>query len=180
MKTTLSLLLLASLALAPQLASAYSSAPAGDPARGFRDTETKTVVKVDDETGYDDAISKGHALFYENGSGPGELYTVSRNYSGTYNTAAASLVSACIASKDVATGDLAGFPCVTKGFVDYALYSQGVGSSIAVGTYMCISDLATSKGRLVGCGSGVTSPFIALEAKGESTSGTLKIAIDSK
>jgi len=162
-------------------AYAYNSAPSGDVGQGFRDVEYKTVKKVDGVTGYDDAVSKGHGLFYEDGAGsPDGLYKVSRNYSGTPNTAAASLVSACIAAKDVATGDVGGFPCVTKGYVDYAIYTVATGNAIGIGTYMCVNDAATARGYLVGCGSGITSPFVALEAKAENTSGTIKISVNSR
>lgn len=167
--------------LTSSLAFAYQSAPAGDPNLGFRDVETKSVIKVDGVAAYEDAISKGMGLFYEDGTGsPAGLYKVSRNYSGTYNTAAASLVTACIAARDVATGDVAGFPCVTKGYVDYALYTVATGNAIAIGTYLCVDDLATARGKLVGCGSGITSPFVALEAKGENTSGTIKVKVNSQ
>jgi hypothetical protein len=170
---------LAGLVLATN-AMAFSSAPSGDPVLGFRDVETATVIKVDSVTGYDDAVSKGHALFFEDGvGGLSGLYQVSRNYSGTYNTALASKLSACIATKDVATGDVAGFPCAVKGYVDYALYSvAGIYDPISVGSYLCISDQATALGRLVGCASGVTSPFIALEAK-TTGSGSIKVRIVS-
>lgn len=163
-------------------AFAYSSAPAGDPVLGFRDIETKTVVKSE-TAGYSDAISKGHAVFYEDGSGiPDGLYTVSRDYSGTYNTSVASLTAhACIASKAVATGDQGGFPCVTKGYVDYALYSVASASTpIQAGNYLCITDAATAKGRLVSCASGVVSQFVALEAKTSVADGTIKIAVQAR
>ena len=173
--------LLAGLVVAAN-AFAYSSGDAGDPNLTFRDVETKSVVKVDSVTGYDAAISKGHALFYEDGSGGlSGLYLVSRNYSGTYNTALASKVSACIASKDIATGNLAAFPCVTKGYVDYALYNTETNCPIVKGDYLCISDLSTSLGRLVPCASGITSPFVALEDKsGSGGAGTIKISVQSK
>lgn len=161
-------------------AFAYSSGPAGDPVQGFRDVETKTVVKSA-TAGYSDAISKGHAVFYENAAITG-LYTVSREYSGTYNTALATrLNEACIAAKDVATGDVGGFPCVVKGYVDYALYSvDTVNTPINAGDYLCISDAATSKGRLVGCASGITSKFIALEAKAAVADGSIKVKVSER
>lgn len=161
-------------------AFAYSSGTSGDPAQGFRDFETKTVVKSATD-GYSAAISKGHALFYEDGSGiPTGLYTVSREYSGTYNTALATRsAEACIAAKDVATGDTAGFPCVVRGYVDYAIYSAvTLYAPIAVGDYLCISDQDTVKGYLVKCGSGVTSKFVALEAKSTTGTGTIKVKIN--
>lgn len=162
-------------------ALAYTSAPSGDPNNGFRDVEYATVVKVDSVTGYDAAISKGHALFYEDGSGGlSGLYQVSRAYSGTQNTALASRVSACIAAKDVATGDLGGFPCVTKGYVDYAKYAAVTfHAPITKGGYLCISNSATSLGFLVPCASGVTSPFIALEDKSSTGTGTMKVRVVS-
>lgn len=163
-------------------ALAYVSAPSGDPVLGFRDVETKTVVKSE-TAAYSDAISKGHAVFYEDGSGiPAGLYTVSREFSGTYNTQASVLsAQACIAAKDVATGDVAGFPCVTKGYVDYALYSvASVNTPILKGTYLCITDAATAKGRLVPCASNVVSQFIALEDKSSVADGTIKVRVDAQ
>lgn len=163
-------------------AYAYTSAPSGDPVLGFRDTEYRTVVKVDSVTGYDDAITKGMGVFFED-DGAGTItsgYKVSINYSGTYNTALASRLSACIAARNVATGDLGGFPCVVKGYVDYALYSAVASfAPIAKGDYLCISDEATVMGRLVKCGSGVTSPYISLEDKTSTATGTIKIQVVS-
>lgn len=160
-------------------ALAYVSAPSGDPVNsGFVDVEFKTVVKSTTD-GFSDAISKGHALFYETAALTG-LYTVSRDYSGTVNTALATrLNEACIAARDVATGDVGTFPCVTKGYVDYALYSAvATFGNIVQGDYLCISDAATSKGRLVPCASGVTSKFIALETKSSTGDGTIKIKVN--
>lgn len=173
------ILALAALYTAP--AHAYSSAPAGDPVLGFRDVETKTAVLAT-ATGYNDAVTKGMGLFYEDGTGDlTGLYKVSTNYSGTYNTAAASVVTACIAARNVATADnSAEFPCVTKGYVDYALYTVATGNAIAIGTYLCVDDLSTAHGKLVGCGSGITSPFVSLEAKAENTSGTIKVRVNSQ
>lgn len=161
-------------------AFAYSSGEAGQPNLGFRDVETKTVVKSE-TAGYSDAISKGHAVFYENAALTG-LYTVSRDYSGTYNTALATrLNEACIATKDVATGDVGGFPCVVKGYVDYALYSvASVSTPITAGDYLCITDAATAKGRLVPCDTNVTSKFIALESKAAVADGTIKVKVGEK
>ena len=179
MKTKFALLLGLTLAVN---AHAFVSAPSGDPVNsGFRDAEFMSAVKVDGVTGYQDAISKGHAVFFEDGAGtPGDGYKVSRNYSGTYNTALASKLTACIAARDVASGDLGAFPCVTKGYVDYALYSTVASfAEIIVGSYLCVSNLSTSLGRLVVCGSGITSPFIALEAKTGTASGTIKIRVVS-
>lgn len=171
-------LLLAGLLLAAVPAFAYVSAPSGDPVLGFRDVETKTVV-LSDESGYNDAVTKGHGLFYEDGSGGvAGLYEVSRNYSGTYNTAAASAHTACIAAKSVATGDSGVFPCVTKGYVDYAIYDAT--AAIAVGDYLCVSDLASVRGKLVACGSGVTSPFVALEAKASGSGTDLKVKVNAQ
>jgi hypothetical protein len=177
MKTTLIL----ALALFALKANAYTSAPSGDPNLGFRDVEYMTVEKVDSVTGYDDAITKGQGVFFEDGAGsPADQYHVSRIYSGTYNTAAAVKVTACIAARNVATGDTGGFPCVVKGYVDFAKYIQGHGAAIAIGTYLCVDDLTTAPpGTLVGCASGVSSQFIALEAKSEDTSGTIKVRVVS-
>lgn len=178
MKNTF-LVLIAGLVLAAN-AFAYSSAPAGDPNLGYADVEYKSVVKVDGVTGYEDAISKGHGVFYEDGTGGlSGLYKVSRNYSGTYNTALASKVSACIAARDVASGDTGAFGCVTKGYLDYAKYVSVTNMPITKGDYLCISNLATSLGLLVPCNTGITSPFVALESKGAGT-GTIKIAVQAR
>lgn len=179
MKSTfLSISLVAILALSTLRAEAYNSAVSGDPGQGFVDVETKVAVKSA-TAGYSDAISKGHAVFYENAALTG-LYTVSRDYSGTYNTALATrLNEACIASKDVATGDVGGFPCVVRGYVDYAIYSAEPGTYITAGDYLCISDVSTSKGHLVKCGSGITSKFIAIEDKVATVSGgTMKVKVN--
>lgn len=161
-------------------ARAFSSAESGDVNQGFVDAETRSVKKATAD-GYSDAISKGMALFFEDGSGGVTgLKTVSRVYSGTDNTALATrLAEACIASRDVATGDEGSFACVNRGYVDYAYYAAVTfHAPITKGGYLCISDAATSKGYLVPCASGVTSKFIALEDK--STTGTgsnLKVKI---
>lgn len=177
MKLFLSLLGIAVFAASAQ---AYVSMSGNDPNLGYYDVETKVVVKSEDAT-YSDAISKGMALYYQDTSLTG-LYKVSRYYSGTQNTALASKHFACIAAKDVATGDVGGFPCVTKGYVDYAYYASvaSPGAPIAVGDYLCVSTAATSKGYLVPCGSGVTSPFIALEAKTATGTGTMKISVQGR
>lgn len=160
-------------------AFAYSSGVSGDPGQGFNDVETKVATKSV-TAGYSDAISKGNGLFYEVADLDG--HTVSRDYSGTYNTALATRAhQACIATKDVATGDVAGFPCVTKGYVDYALYSVATAlTPITEGDYLCITDAATAKGKFVTCGSGITSDFIALESKAAVADGTIKVMVKSK
>lgn len=179
MKTTLTFILAMVLPLA---AHAYESGLSGDPNLGFRDAELQTMVKVDGVAGYQDAITKGMGIFYEDGTGdPSSGYKGSINYSGTYNTALAQKLTACIAARSVASGDLGGFPCVSNGYVDYALYSAvaSPGAPIAIGDYLCVSNLATSLGRLVKCGSGIISPFIALEAKTATASGAIKIRVVS-
>lgn len=159
-------------------AYAYVSAPSGDPALGFRDVETKTVTLADD-AGYNDAVSKGMGLFYEDGAGSLEgMYEVSRNFSGTYNTAAATLATACIAAKDFASADQGSFPCVTKGYLDYGVYDAT--APIAKGDYLCVSDLASVRGKLVACGSGITSPFQALEAKASGSGSNLKVKVNAQ
>ena len=49
-------------------ARAFSSAESGDVNQGFVDAETRSVKKATAD-GYSDAISKGMALFFEDGSG---------------------------------------------------------------------------------------------------------------
>lgn len=178
---TFAFVLLAALALTGK-AMAFYSGQSGDPNLGFRDVEFGTVEKTDSQAGYDDAITKGMGVFFEDGvNGASGGYKVSINYSGTYNTATASLVTACIAARNVATGDTGGFPCVVKGYIDYALYSKATGMGIAVGGYLCVSNQATAKGRLIPCGSSVTSPFVALEKKDDTAAntGSIKIRIVS-
>lgn len=180
-------LLFALLAAFAVPAHAYEDGGTGDPTLGFRDNETKTVVKLDSVAGYDDAISKGSALFYEDGTGAlgaSFLYKVSRNYSGTYGTVLASRYHACIATKNVATGVLSGFPCVVGGYVDYALFSKSTGQAISIGDALCVSNLATSRGTLVLCPTAVTTgQFVSLENKNDAnpnTGGVLKVRVSSK
>jgi len=82
---------------------------------------------------------KGHALYYSENELTG-LYKVTRAYSGTGSDAASAKQIACIAARAVATGDAAAFPCVTKGYVDYAYYDATGG--IAVGGYLCVGSAA--------------------------------------
>ncbi len=163
-------------------AFAYSSAESGDVGQGFRDYETKTVVKSVTAL-YSDAITKGDVLFYSDASGElAGLYTVSKYFGGTPNAALATRTyEACVAKKDVATGDVGGFPCVVKGYVAEAAYDVvATATQIAVGDYLCISNAATAKGKLVACASGVTSKFIALEAKAATAQGFIKVKVDEK
>lgn len=174
------LVLTLALALFSANAHAYLSASGNDPANGSYDTETKVAVKSEAST-YSDAISKGHALYYSESELTG-LYKVSRYYAAASGeTATAAKWIACIAARDVATGDVAGFPCATKGYVDYALYSAVASfAPIQLGSYLCVGNSDTVRGRLVVCGSGVTSPIVALEAKTSTGSGTIKVSIQSK
>jgi hypothetical protein len=170
-------LLLAALVLLPINAKAYVSASGNDPRVGGYDVESKSVLKSEVAT-YSDAVSKGHALFYADTELAG-AYIVSRYYSGTYNTAAANNLSACIASRDVATGDVAIFGCQTKGYVDYARYDATI--AITIGDFLCIGTAASVKGVLVTCAANIRSPFVALETKAPGTSGTdLDVLIQSK
>lgn len=157
-------------------AYAYYSAQGNDPTLGNYDTEYKVAVKSETDT-YSDAISKGHGLYYSENELTG-LYKVSRYYSGAGNTQASAAVQACVAARNVATGDVAGFPCVTKGYVDYARYDAT--SPIAKGEYLCVGTAATVRGVFVDCASGVISPFVALEAKTSGTGSDLKISVQSK
>lgn len=169
-------LLLAAIVLLPINAKAYVSASGNDPRVGGYDVESKSVLKSVVAT-YSDAISKGHALFYADTEVAGS-YIVSRYYSGTYNTAKASNLSACIASRDVATGDVAIFGCQTRGYVDYARYDAT--GSIAVGDFLCIGTAASVKGVLVPCAANIRSPFVALEAVQSGTGSDLDVLIQSK
>lgn len=158
-------------------ALAYLSANGNDPNLGSYDAETKVAVKSETAT-YSDAISKGHALYYSENELTG-LYTVSRYYSGTANAAGAVAYQACIAGRDVATGDVAGFPCVTRGYVDYALYDSRVGAEVTKGGYLCIGTAATVKGKLIACAANVVSRFISLETKSAGSGSDLKVRVQS-
>lgn len=157
-------------------ALAYVSASGNDPRVGGVDVEYKSAVKSETAL-YSDAISKGHALFYDENSFA-SAYLVSRYYSGTYNTQATSNLQACIASRDVASGDLQTFGCVTKGYVDYARYDAT--APWLKGTYLCIGTAASVKGVLVGCASGVTSQFVALEDKASGSGSDLKVLVQGR
>jgi hypothetical protein len=157
-------------------ALAYLSANGNDPTLGSYDAETKVAVKSAVAT-YSDAISKGHALYYSEDELTG-LYKVSRYYSGTANAAGAKAYQACIAGRDVATGDVAGFPCVTRGYVDYAKYDAT--AVIAEGGYLCIGTAASVKGVLIACDSNVTSNFRSLEVKSSGSGSDLKVRVISE
>lgn len=160
----------------PIQAQAYVSASGNDPRVGGYDVESKSVLKSEVAT-YSDAISQGHALFYADTELTG-AYVVSRYYSGTYNTAAANNLSACIAQRDVATGDVSIFGCATKGYVNYARYDATL--AIGVGDFLCIGNAATVKGVLVACAANIRSPFVALEAKASGTGSDLDVLIQSR
>lgn len=175
------LVLAVTLALSCGNALAYYSAFGNDPTLGNYDYEYKVAVKSETAS-YSDAITKGHGLYYTEGELTG-LYKVSRFYNAASGeTATASKWVACIAARDVATGDVAGFPCVTKGYIDYALYDAvaSPGAPISVGSYLCVGTDASVKGRLIACAANVTSPIIALEAKASTGTGTIKVMVDSK
>jgi len=161
-------------------AHAYLSASANDPSAGSYDTETKVAVKSALAT-FSDAIEKGHALFYSEDELTG-LYKVSRYHSlASGETAAAAKFIACIAARNVATGDTAGFPCATRGYVDYAKYKAvETVEAIALGGYLCVGTTASAKGVLIPCAANVVSPIVALEAKTATGSGTIKVMINSK
>lgn len=167
--------------LLPAVAMAYVSNQGTDPAAGNYESEYKTAQKSTTAL-YSDAVSRGHGLFYDENDYTG-LYKVSRYDSQTQFAAASAKRHACIASKDVATGDTGYFPCVTRGYVDYARYiagtAQGGGNvPIAAGDYLCIGTAATNKGSLLPCNANVVSPFVALEAKTSGTTG-LKVLVKS-
>lgn len=155
-------------------ASAYVSLQGNDPNLGSYDVEYKSAVKSETAL-YSDEISKGHGLYYDLNSYTG-LYKVSRYSTATANAAAGSKFIACIAGRAVATGDVAAFPCMTRGYVDYAKYDAT--SPIAVGGYLCVGTAASVKGVLIGCDSGVTSGIVSLEAKSSGTGSDLKVKLD--
>lgn len=169
-------LVLLTVFLASANALAYVSSQGNDPNLGSYDYEYKSAVKSETAL-YSDAISKGHALYYSESELTG-LYKVSRYYSGDAMGAAAAVNSACIAGRAVATGDTAAFPCVTRGYVDYAYYDAT--NPITSGAYLCIGTAATVKGKLIACGASVTSKIIALEAKASGSGSDLKVKIRSE
>lgn len=157
-------------------ANAYYSAQGNDPALGSYDTEYK-VAKLSETATYSDAISRGHALYYSENELTG-LYVVSRYYSGTDNAATAVPFQACIAARAVATGDVGGFQCATKGYVDYAIYDAT--APVLKGGYLCVGTAATVKGKLIACNSNVVSKFISLEQKLSGSGSDLKVRILSE
>lgn len=163
------------LALAASNAHAYTSASGNDPTAGSYDAEVKVAVKSEAAL-YSDNILKGQALHYSENELTG-LYKVSKYYSGTSNATTAVPYQACIARRDVATGDVAGFPCVVRGYVDYAYYDAT--APIFAGNYLCIGTAASVKGALIDCNTSVTSRFIALENKLTGSGTNLKVRITS-
>ena len=155
-------------------ALAYVSSEGNDPNLGNYDAEYKSAVKSETAL-YSDAISKGHGLYYDLNSYTG-LYKVSRYRTATANAAAGVLFHACIAGRGVATGDTAAFPCVVRGYVDYARYDAT--SPIAVGGYLCIGTAASVKGVLIGCAANVTSGIVSLEAKSSGSGSDLKVKLN--
>jgi len=160
-------------ALVSTSAFAYVSPQGTDPNLGNYESEYKSAVKSETAS-YSDAISKGHGLYYDLNSYTG-LYKVSRYSTATANAATGVLFHACIAGRAVATGDVAAFPCVVRGYVDYARYDAT--SPIAIGGYLCIGTAATNKGVLIGCDSGVTSGIVSLETKASGTGSDLKVKL---
>lgn len=175
------LALLVALAL-PLNALAYVSNQGTDPGVGGYEQEYKSVTKSTTAS-YSDAITKGHAVFYDENDYTG-LYKVSRYNSQTQFGAASAKYHACITTRDVATGDTSLFPCVTRGYVEYVQFIAGDSASgnnvkITAGDYLCIGTGATNKGKLLPCNSSVISPFLALETK--TSSGTsLKVRVRSE
>jgi len=157
-------------------AHAYLSASGNDPSSGSYDTETKVAVKSEVAL-YSDAIAVGQGLYYSETELTG-LYKVSRFYSGTGFDAASAKQVACIAARAVATGDTAGFPCVTRGYVANAIYDAA--APILVGNYLCVGTAASVKGKLISCGASVVSPFVALEAKASGSGTDLEVSVESK
>lgn len=155
-------------------AFAYTSAQGTDPNLGNYEVETMSAVKSETAL-YSDAISKGHALYFDLNSYTG-LYKVSRYSTATANAAAGVKFHACIAGRGVATGDTAAFPCAVRGYVDYARYDAT--SPIAVGGYLCIGTAASVKGVLIGCDSGVTSGIVSLETKASGSGSDLKVKLN--
>lgn len=157
----------------PLSAFGYVSNQGTDPDVGGYEAEYKSAKKST-VSGYSDAVSKGHGLYYDDGQLTG-LYHVSRHFTlAAGNLSTAARFAACIAARDVATGDTQSFPCVTRGYVDYALYDAT--SPIAQGNFLCIGTAATVQGVFINCNLGQTSKFVALEAKTSGT-GTIKLKV---
>lgn len=157
-------------------AHAYTSASGNDPNLGNYDVESKVVVKSE-AAGFSDAITQGHALYYSEDELTG-LYKVSRSFTGTANAATAVPYQACIAGRDVATGDVAGFPCYTRGYVSGVAYDAT--AAIAEGGYLCVGNASTNKGKLLACNTSVVSKFVALEAKASGSGTDLKVRVLSE
>lgn len=171
------LYLIAALALIVGVdAQAYTSPSSVDFAVGGVEVEARAAVKSSTDL-YSDAITKGHGLYYSENELTG-AYKVSRYSAEVANSAAAAKLIACIAGRDVATGDTASFPCVTRGYVDYAKYDAT--AAIAKGGYLCIGTAASVKGVLLACDTNVVSPIMALEAKASGAGSDLKVLVQSR
>lgn len=156
-------------------AHAYNAGGVGDPTLGQFDAMTKVAVKSA-VASYSDAITKGHGLYLDENDYTG-AYTVSRYSSlvtASVPTAAQQVQFSCIAARDVATGDTAGFPCVVRGYVDYAIYDAT--APILKLNYLCVGTAASIKGKFVSCPSG-TSNVIALEQKMSGSGVNLKVLV---
>jgi hypothetical protein len=159
----------------PAAAFAYTSHQGTDPRLGNFEYEVKTAQKSS-TADYNAALAKGSALFYSTATGElAGLYKVSAHTASGATTATALPYQACIATRAVATADTSLFPCVTRGYVDYALYSAAV-DAIVAGDYLC----PNGSGVLVKCTAGVVSRFIALEAKSSGTGSNLKVRVRSE
>lgn len=168
-------------------AKAYNTNGGSNPPGGSPDWETKNVVKSV-TSGFSDAISRGDILIYDTVNS-NDGYTVTRVANNDVATAAR---IACIAIKDIATGNTGLVPCLTKGWVDFLKYSLTSGQIIS-GQKLCSS----STGAAVPCAACVNngldtndcrlgsatanSPITSFQSKNTGTSGTdLKAYINAR
>lgn len=170
------------------LAFGYSSGPGADPANGSYDIQYKAVVKTtsgSDASGLSSSISKGHVLTYDLDNNAAGAYVVTRIGE---NTSLGQAQVACIADKDIATGDAGAYRCVTKGYVDFARYDATTAFSagqklcsneegVLVVCAACVNDASSENDCRYG-GATSQSGITALEAKASGTGSNLKVLVD--
>lgn len=178
-----SIFILLALFIVSLSAHAYVSQQGTDPSLS-PEIETKSVQKSSTAL-YSDAITSGDPVSYDVGNSPTGAYVVTKNGPISHSAAdrgltqkAADLIAG-FAQRAVATGDTSLFSVVVRGYVT-AAYDADVNGAIATGTSLCIGGLASTRGKLLACDSGVISPIISLENKASGTGSALKVLIKSK
>lgn len=147
----------------------YSTPVGSDPIQGTHDQEFKQIVKST-VSGESSSITRGNVLSY---AAVVDGYTVTRIGAAATSVTGQALV-ACIAARDVATGNVNYVPCVTKGFVDFLKYDATV--AIVAGAKLCTN----TEGVAVACNNPAASAssIIALEAKASGTGSNLKAMVN--